>query len=93
MSDTSGERGTGDLGNVAGAPDLTQEERAELERLRAKVSELHDQQPPRPRRRLGWRAPVATVLIVIGCILAPVSVVAVWTANQVSDTGRYIANI
>jgi hypothetical protein len=36
---------------------------------------------------------VATVLIVIGCILAPVSVVAVWTANQVSDTGRYIANI
>ena len=93
MSDTSGERGTGDLGNVAGAPDLSQEERAELERLRAKVSELHDQQAPRPRRRLGWRGPVATVLIVIGCILAPVSVVAVWTANQVSDTGRYIANI
>jgi hypothetical protein len=93
VSDTSGERGTGDLGNVAGAPDLSQEERAELERLRAKVSELDDQQPPRPRRRLGWRAPVATVLIVIGCILAPVSVVAVWTANQVSDTGRYVANI
>ena len=36
---------------------------------------------------------MATVLIVIGCILAPVSVIAVWTANQVSDTGRYIANI
>jgi hypothetical protein len=36
---------------------------------------------------------VATLLIVIGCILAPVSVVAVWTANQVSDTSRYIANI
>jgi hypothetical protein len=30
---------------------------------------------------------------VIGCVLAPVSVVAVWTANQVSDTSRYIANI
>ena len=29
----------------------------------------------------------------IGCILAPVSVVGVWTANQVSDTNRYIANI
>jgi hypothetical protein len=51
--------------------------------------------PPaaRRRRRPGWRGPVATVLIVIGCILAPVSVVAVWSANQVSDTGRYIANI
>ena len=48
---------------------------------------------PRRRRRPGWRGPVATVLIVIGCILAPVSVVAVWTANQVSDTSRYIANI
>ena len=36
---------------------------------------------------------MATVLIVIGCVLAPVSVIAVWTANQVSDTGRYIANI
>jgi hypothetical protein len=30
---------------------------------------------------------------VLGCILAPVSVIAVWTANQVSDTGRYVANI
>ena len=33
------------------------------------------------------------MLIVIGCVLAPVSVIAVWSANQVSDTGRYIANI
>ena len=26
-------------------------------------------------------------------MLAPVSVLAVWTANQVSDTGRYVANM
>jgi len=32
-------------------------------------------------------------LIVAGCVLAPVSVLAVWTANQVSDTGRYVANM
>ena len=37
--------------------------------------------------------PVATVLIVVGCLLAPVSVLAVWTANQVSNTDRYVANI
>jgi hypothetical protein len=33
------------------------------------------------------------VLIVLGCMLAPVAVIGVWTANQVSDTSRYIANI
>jgi hypothetical protein len=33
------------------------------------------------------------LLIVAGCVLAPVSVVAVWTANQVSDTSRYVANV
>jgi len=36
---------------------------------------------------------VVTVLIVVGCLLAPLSVLAVWTANQVSDTGRYVANV
>jgi hypothetical protein len=30
---------------------------------------------------------------VVGCVLAPLSVVAVWTANQVSDTSRYVANV
>ena len=72
------------------AAGLSQDERAELERLRAEVTKLRRTQP---RRHTGWRAPVAALLIVIGCVLAPVSVVAVWTANQVSDTSRYIANI
>ena len=53
---------------------------------------MHDQAQAR-RRRLGWRAPVATVLIVLGCLLAPVSVLGIWTANQVSNTDRYVANI
>ncbi|HEY6275475.1 MAG TPA: hypothetical protein VIX86_04015 [Streptosporangiaceae bacterium] len=86
MSDTGGE-----LGQVSEDPDLSQDERAELEHLRAEVTELRTHQVS--RRRIGWRAPVATVLIVVGCLLAPVSVVAVWSANQVSDTNRYIANI
>jgi hypothetical protein len=33
------------------------------------------------------------LLIVLGCALAPISVLGVWTANQVSDTDRYIANV
>ena len=36
---------------------------------------------------------MAVVFIVLGCVLAPVAVIGVWTANQVSDTSRYIANI
>jgi hypothetical protein len=42
---------------------------------------------------MGWRGPLATLLIVLGCVLAPVSVIAVWSANQVSNTDRYVANV
>ena len=42
---------------------------------------------------MSWRTPVAIVLIFLGCVLAPVSVLGVWAANQVSDTGRYMANV
>jgi hypothetical protein len=45
------------------------------------------------RRRFSWRTPAASLLIILGCILAPLSVLGVWTANQVSDTGRYVANV
>ena len=45
------------------------------------------------RGRFSWRTLVSALLIVAGCVLAPVSVLAVWTANQVSDTGRYVANM
>ena len=88
----------GGAGAAAAEEDqLTAGERAELQRLRTEVAELHDhpsgEAPPRRRSRLGWRAPVATVLIVVGCLLAPLSVFAVWTANQVSNTDRYVANI
>jgi hypothetical protein len=75
-------------------PDLSQDERTELERLRTEVTDLRVQRAHQMRsRRMGWRAPVASVLIVIGCVLAPVSVLGVWTANQVSDTSRYVANV
>ena len=80
--------------NAAQAAGLSQDERAELERLRIEVTELRRERSDRPRRRrISWRTPVSALLIVIGCVLAPLSVVGVWTANQVSDTNRYIANI
>jgi hypothetical protein len=85
---------------------LSPDERAELERLRAEVADLRTQvsaaptvvEPavvaptPKPRRQR-WRSVVATLLIVVGCILAPISVVAVWTKNLVTDTDRYVATV
>jgi hypothetical protein len=72
--------------------ELSQDERAELERLRAATAELHRQGPGR-RRRFSWRAIVAVVLIVLGCVLAPVAVLGVWAGNEVSDTGRWVATV
>src|SRR5579859_755279 len=46
-----------------------------------------------PKRRLGWRGPVCVLLITLGCVLAPVSVLGVWAANQVSNTDKYVANV
>jgi hypothetical protein len=84
-----------DAGRAAAGPadagsGLSADERAELQRLRAQARGHGT--PPR-RRHLGWRAPVATVLIVLGCLLAPLSLLGVWAANQVSDTSRYVANV
>ena len=102
MSD--GGESTAQGGSAHGAALLGADEQAELERLRAEVALLRSRpSPPEPpngrpgstgrRHRPGWRGPVATLLIVLGCILAPVSVLAVWTANQVSDTNRYVQNV
>ena len=64
---------------------LSDSERAELERLRA------DAAARRPSGRA--RAVTAVVMIVVGCLLAPMSAIAIWTGNQLSDTDRYIATV
>jgi len=70
-----------------------EDERAELERLRAETAELRSQRAGGARRRLSWRTPVSIVLIVLGCVLGPVAVLAVWAGNEVSDTGRWVATV
>jgi len=92
--------------SVEEKPKSADDERAELERLRAEVRELRAQSPdeggggegsqggPGRKARPGrWHAIVAAVAITLGCILAPVSVLGVWAANQVSNTDRYVANM
>jgi hypothetical protein len=61
---------------------LSDEERAELLALRRRF-------PPRQR----WRAALSAVLITLAALLAPLSVVAVWVADQVADTDRYVATV
>ena len=79
-------------------PGLTENERAELNRLRAENAALRAQgqaapQPPRPGGHQRWRTIVAVLLIVLGCVLAPLAGVAVWARNQVTNTDRYVATI
>jgi hypothetical protein len=89
LSDTNGKPGP-----AAKVPPLSADERAELARLRAETAALHKEPlGASRRRRIGWRAPVATLLIVVGCVLAPLSVLGVWAGNQVSDTGRWVATV
>jgi hypothetical protein len=82
---------------------LTNDERAELERLRAEVASLR-LQARKPEAEAGaavpgraarqrWRLVVATLLIVLGCVLAPLAGVAVWARNQVTNTDRYLATV
>lgn len=45
------------------------------------------------RRRHAGRATAAVVLVVLGALLAPVAVVAVWARDLVTDTDRYLATV
>jgi hypothetical protein len=60
------------------------------------TAQLPDEQPvvtASSPRRGRWRTWVATILIVIFAILAPLSVVAIWTRDEVGDTNRYVATV
>jgi hypothetical protein len=82
---------------------LSDQERTELERLRVEVASLRSQVQQAPTSAKGgvagragrqrWRTIVAVLLIVVGCVLAPLAGVAVWASNQVTDTDRYVATV
>jgi hypothetical protein len=71
----------------------------EVERLRARVAELEAEQAshaaPRSRipRRSGWWGAASAVLIVVACVLAPLSVVSVWASTVISDTDSYVETV
>jgi len=80
-------------GQAPSSEGLGSGERPEREAPSAEVAEPRGRPRRARRRRFSWRTPVAALLIILGCILAPLAVLGVWTANQVSDTSRYVANV
>ncbi|QRP43271.1 hypothetical protein [Amycolatopsis sp. FDAARGOS 1241] len=70
---------------------VTDDERAELEQLRREVAELRTTRARRPW--FSWRPVVSSILIVLGCILAPLALTSVWVNNQISDTDRFTATM
>src|SRR5512133_2805717 len=82
--------------------DDEQAQAAELERLRLRAAELEAQVAAAAEGQTGskipvsrdrWRTIVATCLIVVACLLAPLSVVSVWASQQISDTDRYVQTV
>jgi hypothetical protein len=47
----------------------------------------------RPRRIPRWRRTLVALLVVVGCVLAPLSILGVWIRNTLLDTDRYVETI
>ncbi|MCU0295241.1 MAG: hypothetical protein MUD05_04210 [Candidatus Nanopelagicales bacterium] len=70
---------------------------AQIQELQDQVADLQHQlqsadSAPKPKGhwvRTFW----STVLIVVACILAPLSVVSVWARGEVTDTSRYVETV
>src|SRR4051812_2177515 len=77
----------------APAAGISMDERLELERLRREVEVLRTGAQPPAKRPFRWRSLFAVVLVVLGCVLAPVAGLAVWTNNQVSNTDRFVRSV
>lgn len=79
--------------------DRPADETAEVARLRAEVArlerELHATAAgPSPKRGGGWwRVPVVALCLVLVGVLAPLSILATWAHDEVSDTDRYVETV
>ena len=72
---------------------------AEVARLRAEVArlerELHATKPASSTSHGGgwWRVPIIAVCLVLVGVLAPLSILATWAHDEVSDTDRYVETV
>jgi hypothetical protein len=49
--------------------------------------------PPTRRKMPRWRRILAAVLIILSCVLVPLSVIAIWARNEVLNTDDYVATV
>jgi hypothetical protein len=72
---------------------------AEVERLRAEVARLEQELQasagtPSTKRGGGWwRTPIVALCLVLVGVLAPLSILATWAHDEVSDTDRYVETV
>ncbi len=75
---------------------------SEVERLRARVAELESRvseseaapEPPADHgRRSAWWGVSSAVLLILACVLAPLSVASVWASTQLSDSQAYVETV
>ncbi|WP_432479935.1 hypothetical protein [Nocardioides sp. GXQ0305] len=75
------------------------DDRTEVARLRERVAELEGQLAAReegPSEAVSgsaWRAAVSGLCIILGCVLAPVSVASVWVNDILADTDTYVETV
>ena len=79
------------MADVKQTEELEQLRRLETELVAARSPQAPLPGPTRTGRR--WRSIVAATLITLSCLLAPLSVTAVWAKNQVSNTDRYVETV
>ncbi|MEV6973904.1 hypothetical protein [Kitasatospora sp. NPDC093806] len=76
-----------------GGPDELAELRARLSAVEAHEAQLTARLHARAPRHHRVRSSFAVLLVLIACVLTPLSVAAVWTKSQITDTDRYVATM
>jgi hypothetical protein len=78
--------------------DMTADSAAEVARLRAEVARLQGELQAVSHEQTGshggwWRVPIVAICLVLVGVLAPLSIVATWAHDEVSDTDRYVETV
>ncbi|MGW6918801.1 hypothetical protein ACWGB8_34015 [Kitasatospora sp. NPDC054939] len=76
----------------AGPGDELAELRARLSKVEAHEAELAHRLAERPRKHR-IRSLFAVLLVVLACVMTPVSLLTVWTKSEITDTDRYVATM
>ncbi|MFI1650310.1 hypothetical protein ACH4XT_25640 [Streptomyces avidinii] len=69
------------------------ESAGEIAALRARVAALESEASRRTPPKHRMKSLLSALLIIIGCVLAPLGVVASWTSSIVGNTDRYVSTV